>query len=367
MQSSNNQPGILRLSFVSAAVALTASLLKFWYLYLDDIARNRHGMFATRALEEGTGFLAAALLIPAIVWASRKYRFGEHRWWRITPFHVAVAAALSFLHTSLIAIFRSAIFPLAGMGKYDYGVMRWRYPMEFSNFIVIYAIFVDALNLFDYYRELRNRELAAATMKNQLAEAQLHNLHLQLQPHFLFNALNTISSVMYEDLSRADAMLAQLSDLLRRTLYRPDRQHVQLEEEIHTIRAYLGIMQERFGEDLIVAMEIDAAVKQALVPQLLLQPLVENSIRHAAGQRPLQVRVRAGRQHGDLLLQVSDNGPGLRTTEKSIGAKGIGLTNTMERLSALYGERHRLSFDNGSNGGLTVTIRIPLQIETTCA
>jgi two-component system LytT family sensor kinase len=359
--SAQRQPSIVGVSLISATVLSAAGLLKFWYLYLDDLARDRSGTFVHRALEEGTGFVAAAVLIPAIVWTSRKFRFGEYPWWRIAPIHLGVAIVLSVAHTTLMGISRAIVSPLVGMGSYDYGTMGWRYPMEFSNFVVMYAIFVGALNLFDYYRELRNRQIAAAELETRLAQAQLQNLQLQLQPHFLFNTLNTISSVMYEDIARADAMLAQLSDLLRRTLRRPDVQRVPLEEEIETVVMYLRIMQERFGGDLRVEVAMDPDVAQMLVPQLLLQPLVENSIRHAAGKTPLEVTVRATRSNNQLLLRVSDNGPGLQgvTIEK-----GIGLTNTAERLAALYGESHKLTFDDGPGGGLTVSVRIPLQAVT---
>src|SRR5262250_903861 len=196
-------------------------------------------------------------------------------------------------------------------------------------------------------------------METRLAQAQLQNLQLQLQPHFLFNALNTISSVMYEDVKRADAMLAQLSDLLRRTLRHSNAQQVPLEEEIDTVRMYLRIMQERFGDDLRVEITVDPDVAQVLVPQLLLQPLVENSIRHAAGTSPLQVTVRAARDEGDLLLRVSDNGPGICNMPSE---SGVGLSNTAGRLAALYGERHKLSFANEPSGGLTITLRIPIVI-----
>ncbi len=352
-------PSFPRTTLVAALIACAGELLKFWYLYLDDLARDRAHMFQQRVLEEGTGVLAFLMLIPAIVWASRRFRFGEQHWWKIAPIHLGIAVVLSICHTSLMAISRAVVSPLVGMGKYDYGEMRWRYPMEFSNFLLLYAAFVAALTLSDYYRELRQRRIVSAEMETRLAQAQLQNLQLQLQPHFLFNALNTISSVMYEDVKRADAMLAQLSELLRRTLRRPNAQQVPLDEEIETVRMYLRIMQERFGSDLRVEIAIDPDVAQVLVPQLLLQPLVENSIRHAAGTSPLQVTVRAARSEGDLLLKVSDNGPGIRCDERQ---KGIGLTNTAERLAALYGERHTLSLDNEASGGLTVTVRIPLKI-----
>jgi two-component system LytT family sensor kinase len=203
-------PGIFRTSLNSAAVFFVFGLLKFWYLYLDDLARDRSGTFGRRALEEATGVLAAIVLVPTAVWMSRRFRFGEQPWVRLVPIHLGAAIVLSFVHTTLMAVSRAVIFPLVGMGSYDYGVMGWRYPMEFSNFVVIYAIFVGALNLLDYYRELRNRQIVAVELEARLAQTQLQNLQLQLQPHFLFNALNTISSVMYEDIARADSMLAQL-------------------------------------------------------------------------------------------------------------------------------------------------------------
>ena len=353
--------GIFRTSLNSATVVLVFGLLKFWYLYLDDLARDRSGTFARRALEEATGILAAIVLVPAAVWMSQKFRFGEQPWMRLVPIHIGAAIVLSIVHTTLMAVSRAIVFPLVGMGSYDYGVMGWRYPMEFSNFVVIYATFVGALNLLDYYRELRDRQILAAKLEARLAQTQLQNLQLQLQPHFLFNALNTISSVMYEDIARADAMLAQLSELLRRTLRRPDAQQVPLENEIGTVRMYLEIMQERFGDDLRVQVTMDADVARMLVPQLLLQPLVENSIRHAAGKTPLEVTIRAAQSDGELLLRVSDNGPGLQGEPLE---KGIGLSNTAERLAALYGERHTLRFDNSPEGGLTVSVRIPLQLAT---
>ena len=368
------QPTIWRTSLVAAAIALAGGLLKFWYLYLDDLARQHPDMLRMRILNESTGTVTFILLLPAIVWAARKFPFaghpskpkagalgtpGERPWWKVAPIHLAVAVVLSFCHTSLMAISRIVLSPMVGLGPYDYGQMRWRYPMEFSNYVVLYAVFIVALTLFDYYRELRRRQIAAAEMETRLAQAQLQNLQLQLQPHFLFNALNTISSVMYEDVKRADSMLAQLSELLRRTLRRPNAQQVPLEEEIETVRMYLRIMQERFGGDLRVEIAMDPEVAHVLVPQLLLQPLVENSIRHAAGTSPLQVTVRAARSDDDLLLRVSDNGPGMQTAALE---KGIGLTNTAQRLAALYGERQKLTFDNEPSGGLTVTVRIPLRV-----
>lgn len=345
-------------------LAFTAiGLLNFAYRYLDDLARQRPNTFPNRILEEMTGAYAAALLFPFLLRIVRRIRIHRDNWTRTVPLHLLTMIGFSVCNTTLMAISRSLLWPLVGLGHYDYGIMTYRYPMELAQHVLAYCMLVGGIYFFDFYREARNRQLDAAELQSRLSEAQLQNLKLQLQPHFLFNALNTISSVMHEDVGRADAMLAQLSDLLRRTLHTANAQQVSLEEEFALLRSYLGIMQARFGDKLNVDFSIDPAVSGAMVPQLLLQPLVENSIRHgreAQGSR-LDIRVRAQRENGNLLLQVADNGPGITDLRSGEWRKGIGLSNTEERLETLYGNDHQFILENGQRGGLTVSVRLPLR------
>jgi two-component system LytT family sensor kinase len=179
-----------------------------------------------------------------------------------------------------------------------------------------------------------------------------------LQPHFLFNALNTISSVMYEDPRTADVMLSRLSDLLRLTLKNPDAQEVTLSDELANLDAYLKVMQARFEDRLTVDFHVEPGTEDALVPQLILQPLVENSIRHGLDPRSSSVKVgvSAARSNGTLVLQVRDSGPGIGATAPQWG---IGLTNTHDRLEHLYGKRQRLALENAEGGGLLVTVEMP--------
>ncbi len=354
-------PALAKVWLVTSGFLVVVGFLIFSYRYLGDLAEHKVGTFARRALEEGTGFAAAMVVLYGVVWVVRHFPVRGRTWWRMLPIHAVAAVVLSLAHTTLMSISRHILFPAFGLGSYDYGDMRFRYPMEMANFLILYAMAVVALTLFDYYREARDRELAAAELQAQLAHAQLHNLQLQLQPHFLFNALNTISSVMYEDTTRADAMLTQLSDLLRQTLRCPDAPEVALDEEIEVLRLYLRIMQERFGDRLQVEVDIDPAAARAMVPQLLLQPLVENSIRHAATATPLKVNVHAAHEDGNLLVRVSDNGPGIANAEAGDFRRGVGLSNTQERLAAMYGSRHDLRFENGPDGGLIVTVRVPFR------
>lgn len=343
--------------------------LNFAYRYLDDLARGHPHTLGIRLLEESTGIYAAFALLPALVWLIRRYRIRRDNWWKMVPLNLLAMMAYSLCDTTLMGVSRRVLAPVLGFGEYQYGIMLYRYPMEFANHVLSFWIIVGAVYVIDTVREARNRQIATAELEARLAEAQLQNLRLQLQPHFLFNALNTISSVMHEDVERADAMLAQLSDLLRRTLRAANSQEVSLEEELAMLKSYLAIMEARFGDDLRVDFAIDPAVSHAMVPQLILQPLVENSIRHGrdAQTSRVDIHVRAAPENGRLLLEVSDNGPGIPDLNKAEWKKGIGISNTEERLEGLYGAEHELLLENATGRGLTVKVRLPLRLAAATA
>jgi two-component system LytT family sensor kinase len=275
--------------------------------------------------------------------------------------HLGVLLAGSFVHTSLNWGLRLLIFPLAGLGPYHYGVMPTRYFMELPADVIFYTIWAGMTTLF--YRQFR-----ATQLEKTLARAQLQNLRLQLNPHFLFNTLNTISSVMYEDLHAADRMITRLSDLLRSTLDRGDAQEVTLEREIEFLGLYVETMKARFEERLQVDVDASLETRGAMVPPLVLQPLVENSIRHGADDHSkVRIEVRAGRENGSLWLQVRDHGPGLSGTKDRALGGGIGLSNTAERLERLYGGTHRLDLRNADDGGLIVTLQVPFHVDSNAA
>ena len=323
-------------------------LLLTGYKYLDFGARAIHIPFAVPLVEELTGAWTAALLFPPIVRLARRFSVGRLRNF---PLHLAAMTAFSVLHTAMMWGSRTVVFPILGLGSYDYGIMRVRFPMEFFNDVIVYWVIVTILYLWD-------RQVRSAQLEKKLAETRLQNLRLQLQPHFLFNALNTISSVMYEDPRKADGMISGLSDLLRSTLQETDAQEIPLEREIQTLELYLDIMRRRFEEKLEIQVNVDPEVQHALVPQLLLQPLVENSIRHGVdpATNGISVTVTARRDGADIRLQVRDSGRGIGTGKIQ---RGTGLTNTAERLRQLYGPRHKLEFENCEGGGLLVTVAVP--------
>jgi sensor histidine kinase YesM len=333
------------------------------YRYLDDLSRQRVGTFGTRLLEESTGVYSVFLLLPFVFLFARYYLFECVGRLRRVALHILGAIVFSFLHTTLMAVSRQILAPPLGMGPYDYGIMTYRYAMEFSNDFVGYTLIVLAYYAFERYRLSQAEKLAAAELQTKLAQAQLENLRLQLQPHFLFNTLNTISAVMYEDVRAADAMITQLSELLRLTLRASRAHEIPLSEELEITRLYMDLMQKRFEKKLHVTYSIDPSLNNSLVPQLILQPLLENSLRHGmkSGAAAMELSVSAHRENGSLILQVLDTGAGLGELDSSsVFGRGVGLSNIRDRLAQLYGDGQQFSIVNRPTGGAEVTLRVPL-------
>lgn len=213
-----------------------------------------------------------------------------------------------------------------------------------------------------YSRQLNGRQIREAKLQARLAEIQLGFLRAQLQPHFLLNSLNLISAQIYDDVERADAMISDLGALLRATLESSEQQEIALAEELQLLDLYLDIARTRFEDSLSVESHVDPKTLDALVPSLLLQPLVENAIRHgmSTGRRPTLVRIAVHRDPYSVLITVADNGPGFpQPFAPGDETAGIGLANTRQRLEQLYAEDHRLSITNLPEGGARIEIELP--------
>jgi two-component system LytT family sensor kinase len=238
------------------------------------------------------------------------------------------------------------------------GAFQWNY--------LIYWLIAGGWTAWDYNRESQDRllraarfELRTAQLEQLLTESRLLNLNAQLQPHFLFNALNTISAFVEKDPRGARRMIEHLGDLLRFSLDHSERQETSLEEELAVLDHYLAIQRVRFEDHLQVRTDIAPDALHATVPSLILQPLVENAIRHGAALQTLCVTIRAVRNNGDLQLQVSDDGPGLPVGWSLEAHAGVGLTNTKRRLEQLYPAAHQFDVNNAESGGATVRIVMP--------
>lgn len=352
-----------RFGVLWVAAFTVMGLLEFSYHYLDVLTRGRVERLSIPLIEEMTAaYGAAVLFLPAILLA-RRARMRGWSGWRLIALYAVILPLFSALHTTWNFVSRSAVFPLAGLGPYDYGRMPLRYAMEFPMDLLVFTLIMGLAYLFDRYRESRDRELRLAQVETELTRVRLEALEGQLRPHFLFNVLNTISSVMYDDVAAADTMLARLADLLRRTLRRPGGGEVALAEELETLDLYLGIMRARFGDRLSLAVSADPSVGRAAVPALVLQPLVENALRHGDPGPGVvaRVAVRARRNNGRLVLEVEDNGPGIDGTPEEAIGKGVGLANTARRLEQLYGAAQSLRLENLRDGGVRVSVELPFR------
>jgi len=231
--------------------------------------------------------------------------------------------------------------------------------------LIIALLIVIAMHALLYYQNFRASELAQSSLKTQLAEAQLKALKMQVHPHFLFNTLHSISSLVLEDPPKANSMIARLGDFLRLTLENSEQQLVTLKEETEFLRCYLDIEQVRFGDRLTISFELEPQTLSAQVPHLILQPVVENAVQHAIAPRATRghINIEAKRLNSLLRVVVSDNGPGITSNAISPTKKCVGLTNVRNRLQQVYGPEFRFELTNGKNGGLTVVMEIPFHRE----
>ncbi len=314
-----------------------------------------------------------ALLTPVVMWMGRRFpvwgsHHGHHSRTTVRNWIFQLVAVVSFVMLH-VALFTAASLLLTGaataipLSRLFTGYLASWFTLD----SIVYCTLLAVYHALVYYRVSQDRALRASQLEARLAQAQLQVLRMQLQPHFLFNTLHTISALMHKDVKRADSMIAALSDLLRMSLRSVGVQEVELREEIDFLQRYLEIMTLRFGDRLTVTLDIDAEVLDARVPTLVLQPLVENSLRHGFGDgmRAGHVRVRVAPDGDMLRCEVVDNGRGI----SQMGPReGVGISNTRARLRHLYGERFSLELMANPGGGARVSLAIPYHpLERTAA
>ena len=301
-----------------------------------------------------------AAMTPAIIQLSERYRFERGGLRRACAVHVPAVVITSLLHVAAMQ-----------------GVQWWVALAEERPFVWTMEVQKAALLYFDwemitywaiaglshallYYRESRGRALRAAQLEVKLAEAQLKTLHQQLQPHFLFNTLHAISTLMHRDVDAADRMLMRLSDLLRIALENVGCPEVSLQAELEFLERYLQIEQTRFADRLVVRFDIQPAARDTRVPSMLLQPLVENAIKHGVARKAGigHIDISARRDGDKLRLEVRDNGVGLSEDALTALQKGIGLSTTRARLQHLFGADYRFEFHRLQEG-LAVVVAVP--------
>jgi signal transduction histidine kinase len=305
-----------------------------------------------------------AMLTPPILWVARRCPFDRHAWGRVILVHSIGVFVFTFAHSALSAYVRVLTVDwLAPDKAIPFSMaLRQRFVLNFDYEAITYWFLVGISHALDYRRQSAERSITAAKLQARLAEANLEALQRQLHPHFLFNTLHTISALMHRDIEAADAMLARLSDLLRLTLHRVRTHQLRLKEELDFIEKYLEIERARYGDRLRVVFDIDPAMLDTAVPSMVLQPLVENALRHGIGPKVGggQIDIIARRDDDQLWLIVRDDGYGVPADELDALNEGVGVSNTRARLQHLYGDRHRFEFRAPRGGGLEVRVAIPV-------
>ena len=312
---------------------------------------------------------AWALLVPFVLWLARRFPIARGTWRRSLLVHVPALLVVTFTRTMMtefvVVQIVHAYWPEGATKMMGYWPrVRYNYVYQFDWEMVTYSAIVLFGHAVAYYREAQERSVSASQLEARLAEAQLQALQRQLHPHFLFNTLNAISALMHRDVEAADMMIARLSDLLRISLQMVGVQEISLKEELDFLSKYLEIEQTRFRDRLTVVFDVQPEALDALVPNLILQPLVENAIKHGIGPRPspgtITIKARlAGSERLELIVQ--DNGVGMSAARLSDFNRGVGLSNTRARLEHLYGSLHRFEFRQPPEGGLQVLIVVPLE------
>ncbi|HEX8153353.1 MAG TPA: histidine kinase [Thermoanaerobaculia bacterium] len=296
------------------------------------------------------------LSVPAVVWVARRFRFERERWQTSAMVHLGWGILLTVTQIAIAESFLNLIGSRTPMPK-----PLWRAVLDnFHSSLPTYFVILCGYYAVDYYVKYRDRELRTSQLETRLSQAHLQALRTQLNPHFLFNTLNTISSLMYTDVAAADAMMSRLSELLRLTLDKDAVPEVTLREEMELLERYLDIERIRFEDRLQVTLDIDPVTLGARVPNFALQPLVENAIRHGIAPRPEggKLEISACRHEDRLEIRLHDDGPGLQPSKRR---EGIGVANTRARLAQLYGEHHRFEMTNAPEGGLLVMISLPFR------
>jgi two-component system LytT family sensor kinase len=300
------------------------------------------------------GMVLWALLTPAIMRLATRYPLS----WKTAPLHLLAAGIACVLDASLYHVIDPWV-STSGTRTWVAGFFRYMQINTINYFGVVAVTLVSR-----YATLLRERMVAAAELKSQLTTAHLQSLQAQLRPHFLFNTLNTIAELVHRDPEAADRMIGRLGALLRRSFDSHGDQEVSLESELEFLRDYSHIVCTRFHGRIAVTMNIDPDALCARVPSLVLQPLVENAVRHGLEPRAEGGTVEiVARRRVDLLeLEVRDDGCGLPCEDASgipSWREGVGLRNTRDRLQHLYGNAHRLSVRSRVTGGAIVAIQIP--------
>lgn len=302
-----------------------------------------------------------AAMTPLVFWLSSRASVGRSKWVVRIPGLVVAGLVIAVAVTIILALAREAIFPIPPRRRAgsSFALFRELGRFRFANHLLLYFAVLAAGFAREYFLRDQSRQREAARLEAQLAEARLEALRMQINPHFLFNTLNAISALVERDPAGVRRMIARLSELLRSTIDRHGTDEVPLREELAFLQRYIDIMEIRFQGRLEVVTSIAADTLDALVPNLILQPIAENALEHGVSRVDKgRVEIASRRDGARLVLTVRDTGPGLPELERS----GVGLANTRARLQQLHGAAAKLELRPAAEGGVVAEIVLPFRI-----
>ena len=346
----------------SFAIYTALAVLDVTRMYYSALADGSHVRFLDLLSRGLFSFWIYAVLTPPVLWLCWHYPIEKKRFVQRILLHFVASLAFTSIHVSL----RIVSYPIRIEGRVQPVTPRlWRSTflyLAFDNIVNTYAMVALLGHMLLYYRDLREREIRSVQLEGKLAKSQLSMLKMQLQPHFLFNTLHTVSALTRDNPAAAEDILVRLSDLLRQTLDNDTAQEVPLRAELDFLGRSLEIEQVRFSDRLLVHIDLASDTLDALVPNMVLQPLVENALRHGIGRKAQggRLEIRSWLEGDDCMLSVQDSGPGFPRDAGHL-VEGIGLTNTRSRLEHLHPGKHELRLDGAPGGGALVTLRIPFR------
>jgi two-component system LytT family sensor kinase len=354
----------LRWSIVFLAATLLAlfSSLLAWQFTVS--LGNRATPWRTLLILNTTYWYIWALFTPAIIWLSQHFRFERQGIWRALAVHLPSVVVFSLSHIGLMTTVQWWYARQQGRPFSWTSEMQRSALLNFDWEMMTYWTIVGLSHAILYYRASRDRALRTAQLETRLVEAQLKALQQQLHPHFLFNTLHAISALMHRDVEAADRTLMRLSDLLRLTLEHIGQHEIPLQAELDFLGKYLQIEQTRFADRLIVRFDVQPETLDTMVPNLILQPLVENAIKHGVARKsgPGHIDISTRREGDKLRMEVRDDGVGLSEDALTALQKGIGVSTTRARLQHLFGADYRFEFHRHA-AGLAVVVAIPWRTE----
>jgi sensor histidine kinase YesM len=361
-------------------VSVAMGLLESFKSFVSSEAQHQPIPLLNLLQQNLPWYVLWSFLAPVIFWLGARFRLDDRDRLPYTlPIHFAAAAILASLHVTAAAFLffhqDFSYMPVAARAwlpkTTGQTILRW-HNLYLVMDMVTYGVMLGLYYALDYQRRLRSAALESvrlraqsAQLQHRITEARLQALRMELNPHFLFNALNSISAlVRKKENTAAVNMIASLGDLLRATLERGAKSEMPLGDELRLVDLYLDIAKVRFGDRLETIIDVPPLLREAMVPTLVLQPLVENAVRHGIGETggAVSITISAHEDAESLVLEVEDTGVGLSNSEEFKPSEGIGLSNTRARLKQLYGTGASLTISNAPSRGAVARIRMPLQI-----